>query len=215
MGRVRESEETDDGAGRGAARGAECAARQKHGSGAGGRGPLLLSDHKDGKPYYLRADGTAPAPSKVAVRPVPPNGQVAVRWCAARSIYSHAARRAGGGLRTQRRPCPVPSRCTVGCAAVHSGAWRYAARPGWRGARPRGAARRARAGSSGGSTSVLGRGEATHAGGGGSCRRSGDDQASGEGTQTGLLAGGLRFGTSQLGTEVRYGEVTPLECQGR
>ena len=30
MGRVRESEETDDGAGRGAARGAECAARQKH-----------------------------------------------------------------------------------------------------------------------------------------------------------------------------------------
>jgi hypothetical protein len=33
--------------------------------------------------------------------------------------------------------------------------------------------------------------------------------------QTGLLAGGLRFGTSQPGTEVRHGEVTPLECQGR
>ena len=37
--------------------------------------------------------------------------------------------------------------------------------------------------------------------------------------QTGLLAGGLRFGTSQPGTEVRHGEVTPLnfrlKCQGR
>ena len=79
MGRVRESEGTGEGDGRSAVRGVGRAARQKHGKVAGGRGLLLLSGYKNGKPYYLYADGTPPTASKVAACCVGSDGKVARR----------------------------------------------------------------------------------------------------------------------------------------
>ena len=85
MGRVRETEGTGEGVGRSAVRGVGRAARQKHGKVAGGRGPLLLSGYKNGKPYYLYADGTSPKASKVAACCVGADGKVARRAGALRA----------------------------------------------------------------------------------------------------------------------------------
>ena len=50
----------------------------------------MLSGYRDGKPFYLYADGTAPAKSKVAVRPIVLDGGVA-RHAGARRASLHAS----------------------------------------------------------------------------------------------------------------------------
>ena len=84
------NENGGSGAGQKEACGAQRVARQGDSNGAGGRGPLVLSGYRDGKPFYLYADGTAPAKSKVAVRPIVLDGGVA-RHAGARRASLHAS----------------------------------------------------------------------------------------------------------------------------
>ena len=84
------NENAGNGAGQEEACGAQRVARQGYENGAGGRGPLLLSGYSGGEPYYLYADGTAPAKSKVAARPIVRDGGVA-RRAGARRAALHAS----------------------------------------------------------------------------------------------------------------------------
>ena len=91
VGLMMTNENGGNGAGQEEACGAQRVARQGHKHGAGGRGPLLLSGYRGGEPYYLYADGTAPAKSKVAARPnVLLDGGVARRAGARRAILLSA-----------------------------------------------------------------------------------------------------------------------------
>ena len=83
MGRGLESKESVSEMAGSAARGARHAARQNQDVGVEGRGPLLLSGYKEGRPYYLYADGTAPLPSKAAARMVVLDGQGVARHAGA------------------------------------------------------------------------------------------------------------------------------------
>jgi hypothetical protein len=69
VGKMMANENGGSGARQKEACGTRRAACQGQKNGAGGRGPLFLSGYRDGKPYYLYADGTAPARSKAAARP--------------------------------------------------------------------------------------------------------------------------------------------------
>ena len=90
------NENAGNGAGQEEACGAQRVARQGYENGAGGRGPLLLSGYRGGEPYYLYADGTAPAKSKVAARPIVRDGGVARRAGAQRAAL-HASLHAAQG----------------------------------------------------------------------------------------------------------------------
>ena len=90
------NENAGNGAGQEEACGAQRVARQGYENGAGGRGPLLLSGYSGGEPYYLYADGTAPAKSKVAARPIVRDGGVARRAGAQRAAL-HASLHAAQG----------------------------------------------------------------------------------------------------------------------
>ena len=90
------NENAGNGAGQEEACGAQRVARQGYENGAGGRGPLRLSGYRGGEPYYLYADGTAPAKSKVAARPILRDGGVARRAGAQRAAL-HASLHAAQG----------------------------------------------------------------------------------------------------------------------
>ena len=79
VGEVMANENGGSGAGQKEACRAQRAARQGHKNGAWGRGPLLLSGYREEKPYYLYRDGTAPARSKFAARPIVLDSGVARR----------------------------------------------------------------------------------------------------------------------------------------
>ena len=69
VGKMMANENGGSGARQKEACGTRRAACQGQKNGAGGRGPLFLSGYRGGQPYYLYADGTAPARSKAAARP--------------------------------------------------------------------------------------------------------------------------------------------------
>ena len=96
VGQMMANENAGNGAGQEEACGAQRVARQGYENGAGGRGPLLLSGSSGGEPYYLYADGTAPAKSKVAARPIVRDGGVARRAGAQRAAL-HASLHAAQG----------------------------------------------------------------------------------------------------------------------
>ena len=87
VGQMMANENAGNGAGQEEACGAQRVARQGYESGAGGRGPLLLSGYSGGEPYYLYADGTAPAKSKdPRLQPARSYGMVEWRGALARSV---------------------------------------------------------------------------------------------------------------------------------
>ena len=104
VGETMANENGGSGAGQKEACGAQRVARQGDSNGAGGRGPLVLSGYRDGKPFYLYADGTAPAKSKVAVRPIVLDGGVA-RHAGARRASLHASSGCTTDARKSGRVC--------------------------------------------------------------------------------------------------------------
>ena len=118
VGLMMTNENGGNGAGQEEACGAQRVARQGYKNGAGGRGPLLLSGYRGGEPYYLYADGTAPAKSKVAARPnVLLDGGVARRAGARRASLLSAQCDGQVGTRGQAHGGGA-AECAAGARAV-------------------------------------------------------------------------------------------------